>query len=352
MDNRRLKKVLIIKPSSLGDIIHALPVAAALKKAVPGVQVDWAVFKAYEPVLSGHPAITNVISFDRSKSGCGELSRFMKALRAEEYDAAIDLQGLLRSGIIIFACGAGEKIGLRNAREGAHFFYNKKISVPDPEMHAVDRYLLTLGAFGIPAPETPEFNITAGPEDLIEAGRVLKDAGINEGEEFIAIAPSSRWITKRWPAENFVRAALALKESRGLKYIFIGSADEAGVMSGSEDRAGRESLAFGKTSLKSLAALLGKARLMITNDSGPMHIAAAVGTDVLAIFGPTIPERTGPYGKGHRVITSGAPCAPCLKKECTDTERDMRCMKEITVEYVLHSAEEMLEGKDDKQGTA
>ncbi len=344
MDNRRLKKVLIIKPSSLGDIIHALPVANALKDAVPGINIDWAVFKAYEPVLAGHPAISNIIAFDRNKGGFGEISRFAMALRAGEYDAVIDLQGLLRSGLMTLFCRAGRKIGFRNAREGAGFFYNEKIRVTDTEMHAVDRYLLAIGAFGIAPPRTPQFDIATGPADLAEAGRILKNAGIDEGEEFAVIAPSARWITKRWEAEKFSRLALELKERMGLKYIFIGSADEAGVMSGLEDLAGRESFAFGKTSLKGLAALLGRARLIITNDSGPMHIAAAMGTKVLAIFGPTIPGRTGPYGRGHRVITSGAACSPCLKRECPE-KNNMMCMKDITVENVFRAAEEMLEGE-------
>ncbi len=348
MDNRRLKKVLIIKPSSLGDIIHALPVANALEEAVPGINIDWAVFKAYEPVLAGHPAITNVIAFDRNRGGFRELSRFIRALRAEEYDAVIDLQGLLRSGLMTFFCRAGRKIGFENAREGAGFFYNEKIRVPEPDMHAVDRYLLTPDAFAVAAPETPRFDIAVNGADLAEAVRILKGAGIDEGDDFAAIAPSARWITKRWEAEKFARLASALKERTGLKYIFIGSADEASVMSGLEDIVGRESLAFGKTSLKGLAALLGKARLMVTNDSGPMHVAAAMRTKVLAIFGPTVARRTGPYGRGHRVITSGAACSPCLMRECPDKKHYMMCMKDITVESVFRAAEEMLEEKNDK----
>ncbi len=344
MDNRRLKKVLIIKPSSLGDIIHALPVANALKEAAPEINIDWAVFKAYEPLLAVHPSITNIIALDRQRGGFREISRFARALRAEKYDAVIDLQGLLRSGLMTLACRAGTKIGFKNAREGAGLFYNEKIRVPSLEMHAVDRYLLTLGALGIAPPRTPQFNIATGPADLAEAGRILENAGIDEGEEFAAIAPSARWITKRWDAEKFSRLAVMLKERRGLKYIFIGSANEAGVMSGREDIVGVESLAFGKTSLKGLAALLGRARLMITNDSGPMHIAAAMGTEVLAIFGPTISGRTGPYGRGHRVITSGAACSPCLKRECPE-KNNMTCMKDITVEDVFRAAEEMLEEK-------
>ncbi len=344
MDNRRLKKVLIIKPSSLGDIIHALPVANALKETVPEVEIDWAVFRAHEPVLAGHPAITNIIAFDRHRGGFRELSRFIRVLRAAEYDAVIDLQGLLRSGLMTLACRAGRKIGFENAREGARFFYNEKIRVSDSDMHAVDRYLLALDAFSVAAPETPRFDIAVNGADLTEAGRILKDAGIGENDEFATIAPSARWMTKRWEAEKFARLALALKERRGLKYIFIGSADEAGVMSGLEGLTGRESLAFGKTSLKGLAALLGRARLMITNDSGPMHIAAAMGTRALAIFGPTDPGRTGPYGRGHRVITSGAACSPCLKRECPE-KKHMMCMKDITVEDVFRAAEEMLEEK-------
>ncbi|HLB25862.1 MAG TPA: glycosyltransferase family 9 protein, partial [Nitrospirota bacterium] len=134
MDNKRLAQVLIIKPSSMGDIIHALPVAAGLKAAMPGVSIDWVAAKGYEGLLSGNPAVRRVITFDRRmfKDGGGpaKLIGFVRELRREKYDLVIDLQGLLRSALMAFSCRAGRRLGLSDAREGAPFFYTETVRVP------------------------------------------------------------------------------------------------------------------------------------------------------------------------------------------------------------------------------
>ena len=342
MDSRRLKKVLIIKPSSLGDVIHALPVASALKADVPGVRVDWVIGKGYEELLEGNPDVDRLILFDRrmlkGAGGLGRLMSFVRELRRERYDAVIDLQGLLRSGLMTLACRSARKLGLADAREGSRYFYNETVTVPNVPMHAAERYMLVLAHLGVASPETSRFTITVSQEALWQAQAVLKDAGIAPGEPFIAMAPSARWTAKRWAAPNFIELAAKLKKSEAIKTIFVGSDSDREVFEGLMDGVPPGSTAFGRTTLKGLAALLGEASLLVTNDSGPMHMAAVVGTPVIAVFGPTDPRRTGPPGTGHTVVRADMECAPCFKKEC-DT---LRCMESVSVEEVFDAVRRLL----------
>ena len=343
MDNKRPGRVLIIKPSSLGDIIHALPVASAIKAAYPDVRIDWVAGKGYEEILSGNPDVDRVITFDRGMmDGAGKLGRlaaFVRELRRERYDAVIDLQGLLRSGLMTFACRGGRSIGFANAREGAAWFYTDRVVVPDEDMHSVERYLLVLDRLGIERDvrDKPDFRVVTGPDDEARADSLLEELGIgNRG--FVAIGPSARWASKRWPAANFVRLANTVLAGTGVPCVFVGTKADAGLLDGSgETLLPGNAAAFGRTTIKGLAALLKRAALMVTNDSGPMHIAAAVGTPVVALFGPTDPARTGPYGM-HTVLRSGCDCSPCFKKSC-DT---VKCLTDISVEGVCKAVADML----------
>ena len=332
MDITGFKKILIIKPSSLGDVIHALPVAASLKSGTPDARIDWVVGSPFMDILKGNPDIERLIPFDRGllKGGhaVGNLKAFLGELRRERYEIVIDLQGLLRSALMAAACRADRRVGFANAREGAPFFYTDKVPVHDANIHAVDRYLLTLRRLGLDITGKPLFRIATGPEDETQADAVMRSAGIAEGEPFVAFAPSARWETKRWPAGNFLELASRLRQEKGLKALFIGSAGDRELFEGLDVSDLEDSFAFGRTTLKGLAALLGRAKVLITNDSGPMHVAAAVGTPCAAFFGPTDPKRTGPYGDGHRIISAGTGCAPCFRRDC----KNNKCLTSITVE--------------------
>lgn len=343
MDSSRLKRVLIIKPSSLGDVIHALPVADALKAGIPGVEIDWVAGVGFDGILEGNPSVSRIITFDRrmleKPGGLKRLSGFVRELRRNRYDLVLDLQGLLRSGLMAFACRADSRVGFANAREGAALFYTGKVAVPDPEMHAVDRYLLCLEFLNLKAPDDVCFTVKISEDDNKKADALLRELGVEEGEPFVAVAASARWETKRWPAENFAALANRLIEEHGVKSVFVGTREEGSVMAG-QARSLRQkgSFAFGRTSLKSLSALIKKASVLVTNDSGPMHIAAAVGTPAVAVFGPTDPKRTGPYGKIHKVVTAGVECAPCFRKKCGD----VKCMTGVTVEMVYDKVADVM----------
>ena len=258
MDITGFKRILIIKPSSLGDVIHALPVAAELMRGIPDARIDWVVGSPFRDILEGNPDIAGLIPFDRGllKGGraAKDLVAFVGELRRERYDLVIDLQGLLRSGLMAAACRAERRAGFANAREGAPFFYTDRVRVPDINIHAVDRYLLALRHLGVPVGDRPLFRIATGPEDEGQADALIRAAGIAEGEPFAAFAPSARWETKRWPASNFLELARRLRRERGLKALFVGSAGDRGLFGGLDISGLEDSFAFGRTTLKGLAA--------------------------------------------------------------------------------------------------
>ena len=347
MDNQRIESVLIIKPSSFGDIIHALPVASAIKAAMPEVAVDWVVSDDFKGLLEGNPNVRRVIVFDRhllKKQGCaGRFMSFVKELRSERYDAVIDLQGLLRSGMMAAACRTGRRIGFADAREGSTVFYTEKVAIPKTKVHAIEHYLSSLERLGIEPSGggAVNFNITLSEKDVSEAVNLLMELGIDDGEPFVVIAPSARWNTKIWPAERFVKLANMLLESEGVRSILVGTANDERLLDGcTELLEGGNKLAFGRTSMKGLGALLKKACLMVGQDSGPMHMASALGTPTLALFGPSDPSWSAPYGNIHKVASANVNCSPCFRTECPD----MRCMKELSLDAVYGLAKEMIRG--------
>jgi heptosyltransferase-1 len=332
------KKILIIKPSSLGDVIHSFPFLNSLKSCFPRAEIHWLIARGLEGLVAGHPMIDTYITINKdtwkkiTEAGrtITEVKQLFKRLRGERYDLVIDLQGLLRSGILTMATRAPVRVGFREAREGSRLFYNRKIP-GGRNVHAVDRYLRIAEALGCEKaqPGFP-FPLVGDTSDRIEQ----LTGGI---AGYAVMVPGARWKTKIWPAEYFGLLAAKLP----LKTFVVGGADDISiaeaVVRASEGRA--VSLA-GKTSLQELIKIIRRARFVCSNDSGPMHIAAARGIPVIAVFGPTSPVRTGPYGTGHIIITSDVPCSPCFKKKC----RDLRCMEGITVEDVYQKAREIIEG--------
>jgi len=321
-------KILVVKPSSLGDIVHSLPFLNAINKRFPTAEVHWVVAKEFEGLLDGHPMIKRLRVINKDawkkigsvKETLGELKALFRDLKKENYDLVIDLQGLLRSGIITAATGARIRIGFKEAREGSRLFYTHKVE-GGKDIHAVDRYLKIADFLGCDMSDVrfpfPSFDSTSSP--------ILDPSS---SEDYALIVPGARWRTKRWPPENFGEIASLLP----LKSIIVGGkadrdiADEIVAFS-----KGKAISLAGKTTLKELVAVIRGARLVISNDSGPMHIAAALGIPVFAIFGPTDAVRTGPYGKRHRIIRQNISCAPCFKTQC----ENMRCMKNLSVEKVF-----------------
>jgi lipopolysaccharide heptosyltransferase I len=336
----RLKKIprriLIVKPSSLGDIVHSLPFLNSLHSCFPDATIDWVIARGLEGILEGHPMINRLVVINkddwrrisRTVETMKELVDLGRVLKDGRYDLVIDLQGLLRSGLMTKATRAPMRVGFSEAREGSRFFYTQTVR-GGREVHAVDRYLKIAVALGCSATDV----IFPLPEPA-RVPKQIRDIR-SELTDYIVIVPGARWETKIWPVERFGELAKLIP----LRSIVIGSgadrrrAEEIVIRSG-----GRALSLAGKTTLPELVELMRTSRCVVTNDSGPMHIAAALDIPVVAIFGPTSPVKTGPYGKRHIILKSTRPCAPCYKKRCDN----VRCMQDITVDMVIEKTRELL----------
>jgi len=323
----RIEKILVVKPSSLGDVVHSLPFLNAINAGFPGASIHWVIAKGLEGILEAHPMIQKLWVINKDdwkkignlKVTVSELKELFRNLRKERYDIVFDLQGLLRSGIITSATDAPVRIGFKEAREGSRFLYTHKIE-GGKNIHAVDRYLKMAQFAGcdisnIFFPLPPVLRTSPSVQTPCSPG------------EYAVIVPGTRWKTKKWPAERFGKLASRLP----LRTIVVGDKNEKDIADEIVSLAdGRATSLAGETDLIGLTEIMKHAKFIVSNDSGPMHIAAALGVPVFAIFGPTAPERTGPYGEGHTVIREEISCAPCFRKTC----ENLKCMNSLSAEKV------------------
>ncbi len=342
--------MLLIKPSSLGDVIHAFPFLHAVKETWPDIEVDWVISRNLKGILEDNPLINELIVIDKETwkdmkkipATLSEIFCLKKYIRGKKYDMAVDLQGLFRSGLLTYFTGAKIKAGFQDAREGSRFFYNKKVPV-DSSSHAVDKCLEVAKAIGAKA-GTVTFPINIDKEAKAKLKGLLGKTG-----EYVLIVPSARWLSKRWPVEKFA----SLIKMVPLPCVITGNKDDGKIAQEiirdnsqkSEVRSQQENSIIdlcGKTDLKALVALVAGAKAVVTNDTGPMHIAAALNKPVIAVFGPTDPFKTGPCGwqdnANLNVIKVNVPCSPCRKKECDE----MICMDMISVNSVYDVLEKYL----------
>jgi len=369
----RALNILIVKLSAIGDVVHTLPSLAALRQCYPGAHITWVVEEAAADLLAGHPALDRVI-VSRRKSWLDQLRKgqiaspvqglrdFLRELRERHYDLVIDFHGLLKSAVIVAASGGRRRLGYDSLQELSGLFYNEKIH-EDMGKHAVDRYLdfvhhLRRGSGDRETvPERPpEFTLTIGEKERLNAAALLKrHAGtlgmeIQSGETrtvgaFVAINPVALWETKLWDDGRFAELGDRIRRELGISVVITGS-DAEPIERITRRMETRAVNLGGQTSLRELACLYRQAALLVTTDSGPMHLAAAVGTPVIALFGPTDPVRTGPYGPGHRIIRGEMPCIPCFRKRCETGD----CMRAITVETVFSAVKEILNERNLLQG--
>jgi lipopolysaccharide heptosyltransferase I len=342
------RRILIIKPSSLGDIVHALPVLAALRERYPSAHIAWLVGRGFAELLDGHPLLDEVIAFDRSRFGrmwrspriAAEFARFVLRLRRQRYELVVDLQGLFRSGFLAWTSGAVRRVGFAAARELAWCFYTQRVACPPDAVHAVERNCRLAAALGLDA-MPPRFPLDVSPADTAAAHARLCSAAGRPVESFIAVIPGARWETKRWPAERFAALVEQLAADGAGPCVLLGAADERAAADAVE-RSSRTPIVnlAGQTSLRELCAVLALARCVVCNDSGPMHLAAALGRPVVAVFGPTDPQRTGPYSPAAHVIRHAIECAPCLERRCPLKHHD--CMQQLPVDCVAAKVREAL----------
>jgi lipopolysaccharide heptosyltransferase I len=336
-------KILILKPSSLGDVVQALPVLRLLKLHLPHSEIFWWLESSLVPLLADDPDLAGILPFERKRwatpSRWPEIWGNIRGMREQHFDWAIDLQGLARSAFTAWLARADLSIGLDNAREGARegarLYYDLIAPRAAPGVHAVDRYLAVLPELGVPVHGRFQW---LPPRPRVAA--MVRERWHPEGSRWVALLPGARWENKCWPVEHFQELARRLPEETGdLKLAILGGKDDRALgaaIAGANPARCRD--LTGRTSLPETLEWLRLSELVITNDTGPMHVAAALGRPIIALFGPTDPRSTGPYGQLEHVIQmAGLPCVPCMKDYCT-LERPKACLRDITPAMVCERA--------------
>ncbi len=349
LHTHNFRRILIVKSSSLGDIIHALPLLNGLRRRYPQARISWLLNTDYVDLLKDHPQLDEVIPFDRRqfKTLAGtvkmtfKLGGFARDLRAREFDLAVDVQGLFRSGLMAFASGAAVRLGFAPGRECSGIFYSHRVVIPDANMHAVDKNYLPAGILGF-ADHPIEFHLPVSPQARTALNGKLAEQGIKPGEPYAVIVPGSRWETKNWHMERFAKAVAYIQSELKLSAVLSGSAAEADLcqliaQSCLPAPAPAPVVLAGQVGLAEWVALLDGAAVVLCNDSAALHLAVALGRPVVTVFGPTNPARTGPYGQPASVLQAGLACMPCYYRRLKQCPIQHRCMTDIDVEQVARA---------------
>ena len=332
-----LKRILLIKPSSLGDIIHGLPLLKVLHEKWPDAKISWVIKDIYADILHKNTYIDELIILKKTSLTTSILS-FRKRLRQGMFDLAVDMQGLFRSGLVAFLSGAPVRVGFNNARELAPLFYTHKIDAP-LDLHAVERNIKLVASLGCENQEI-KFPLNLSQKAHEEVSEFLQKNQLDSNRPLITLVPGSRWEKKRWSPAFFSLLGDLLNHELEAKIVIAGSIQEMELIHEIRKSMKNPSLEATGFSLQKLSALLSKSDVVVTNDSGPMHVAAAMETPVVALFGPTDPRRTGPFTKNCLVIHSDLECMPCFRKPCS--QKSFKCMESITVEDVFEGVKKLL----------
>ena len=343
LDRQPVRRLLVIKPSAFGDVVQALPLLPVLRERFPECSIDWVINRELAGLLSGHPDIDQLICFDR-RGRIGRWRSFLANLRRRRYDLVFDLQGLLRTAAMTLATRAPLRLGLESAREGSGWSCHGLLSDSGPLVPAHRRYWRVAEFLGR-GDRRPRTIVTIPPSDRSWADRVLGELP----SPVIALHPGARWATKRWGVGRFATVAHDAAERHDASLLLIGGPGERATcerLAGQlvdRHRAPVIRNLVGQTSLKQLAALLSSVDLLVTNDSGPMHLAAALGTPVVGLFTATSPRRSGPPGSRHVLIQSGVECAGCYHKRCPlPGRRHLGCLDELPPDRVTAAVDQVL----------
>jgi lipopolysaccharide heptosyltransferase I len=366
------ERILLIKPSAVGDVIHTVPVLVKLRARYPTARIDWLLTPSIAELIRHHPALSNVVLFARheyarcwrSWSATANLGKFLLALRQARYDLVIDLHGQFRSALLTLVSGARVRIGFdrprkeargvpprlpaeayrhgwTGSREGAWIAYSHRIPIPTLDVHAVDRYLWLgrlLGLDGGPA----DFRLTVPPEAANHIEKLLHHHGL-QGKPLAVLVPGTLWETKHWHLEGFSQVARHLTAT-GRVVVLAGSAKERPRCQAVAAACPAACDLSGQTTLSELAALIQRAAICVTNDSGSMHLTVALGKPVVSVFGPTDPLWIGPYGRPDAVLQARMPCSPCYLRKLRSCPNGHACMEEVRASQVIERVERTVAG--------
>jgi lipopolysaccharide heptosyltransferase I len=345
LSTRCFERILLIKPSSLGDVVHALPVLHGLRARYPDARIEWLIGAAFAQLVEGHPDVDELVLFDRRRFArvgrsfrvTADFVRYLRQLRARDYDLVIDLQGLFRTGLFSYLTKAAVRIGPGDAREGACMFYTHRLGPFQPNEHAVDRNYAVAALLGF-ANVPVRFDLALPAEAVRSAQADLRGAGWLDRRPLLAVLPGTRWDTKRWPAERFAAVIDNLHDGSDAQCVLLGSPDEAELCERIAGQCRTEPMNLaGRTTLRGLAATIQLAEVVLAHDSAPMHLAVALERPLVCLMGPTNAHRTGPYRRFGDVVRLDLECAPCYLRKLTQCRFQHRCMQELPVATVLNA---------------
>jgi heptosyltransferase I len=366
----QFERILLIKPSALGDVIHAVPVLVKLRARYPSAQIDWLLTPENAELVRHHPALSNVVYFDRrqhahfgrSWSATANLVGSIYELRKTHYDLVVDLHGQFRSALVTLATGAPIRIGFdrpwarpkrmamqkevagkvhgwAGARECSWIAYSHRIPIPTLDIHAVDRYLWLAPLLGLDT-APPDLRLYLPPEVEQRVDRLLARHG-TPANRLALLAPGTTWETKHWPLQGFADVAGSLME-KGFAVLLVGAPRDRPRCAVIRQACPAIVDVSGQTSSAELAALVRRADLCVSNDSGAMHVAVAMNRPVVALFGPTSPVRVGPYGRLEAAVQLKLDCSPCHLRELRECPHDHACMTGINSQMVIERVNETL----------
>jgi lipopolysaccharide heptosyltransferase I len=349
-DSLPLQRVLIIRPSALGDVSRTVPALVALRRAYPDAEIDWLIQDSFLDAISHHPALSGIVPFPREKFRqtkknprvASEAIRWSMGLAQKRYDVAYDLQGLFRSGLFTMFTFAKRRVGFANARELGWLGYNRRHRV-DPKLHTVDRMLALLAAEGIDTSQPDMRLYTGGAEEkwLEELRAEKKITG-----RFFTIAPTARWRSKCWPIERYVEVTKRLLDSgrAGDRGFVLASPRERPHVQPLLDafHGERGPLLAPATTVGQMMAILGHTSLLICNDSAPLHVAVGFDRPIATIFGPTDPALVGPYRRPECVARPAAVIAGGIPAAFRRNREDQSLIAQVEAEAVWRVIEEQL----------
>lgn len=334
-----MKRILIVNVNWLGDTLFATPFMRAVREKYPKAHIAVLTHPRCREILEGNPSIDEIIIYDEKKHHRGLLKKFsiVSCLRAKKFDAAFILRKSLSRTLILLFSKIPVRVGYGSKRAG--FLLTRRIDAPHDKLHKVEYFLNLAKAEGMET-ENKNYEIFISDKSVKNAEKILKDIGVKD-DGFVVLNAGGNWDLKRWPAVNFAKLGDYIFEKLGRAVVLTGAEKDIAL---AENLAGlmkhKPFILCGKTDLKTLGAVFKKAACVVSNDSGPMHLASAAGAPVVAVFGPTSPELTGPYGAGKRkVLHKDIGCKiPCYDLKC----KDNKCMKAVAVEDVLKAVYETL----------
>ena len=335
----KAQRILVIKIRYIGDVLLVTPVLESLKQAFPQVSASMLVNAGTEGVLANNPFLEEVFLVPEGKSW-GRHIALIHTLRSRKFDMILDLTDGDRAAVVGFLSGAKYRVGYNSEQRWRGTLYHRIVQGDRHEMHAVDYHLRALEAVGCKI-DCRNPRIYPSKQDHAAADQLLKERGISPDKPWIALHPGARHWFKAWPEENFIELAGRLHAEHHLSILVVGGPKETEMADCIVKACGPwADTVAGRTTLLQLGALLGRASFFVGNDAGPMHIAASVGTPVLALFGPTPPAVWGPLGEGHRVIWKKIDCTDCWRDGCQRGE--LNCMRQIGVDEVYEAARDVL----------